>query len=89
MGSTRVARHAGTKHAARATRHNRTETVVKVNASVDVTPKSRSFKKRVSKTDTTRPMVMPTSARRIPCPNQLEHLPRLCARTCIRLYCES
>ena len=36
MGSTCVARHAGMKHAVRATTHSRTETVENVSTSVDV-----------------------------------------------------
>src|SRR5712664_728729 len=68
MGSTCIARRAGTKHASSATSRSRIVTPPNVSGSVGVTPKSSFVIKRVRPNDAPRPIAIPIIAIFVPCP---------------------
>src|ERR1700679_2846960 len=96
IGSTRIARRAGTQHAASVTTRTRIETPANVSGSVALTSNNRLDMNRVSASDAATPIAMPTTANlsawaktsRITCPRSAPsamRIPISCVR-CATLY---
>src|SRR5262249_16486152 len=78
IGSTLVARRAGTQHASNATKISSSAIPTNVSGSVALTPCNILFSKRVTVTAAAAPTVTPSSVSPTPCPMTRRKTSRLC-----------
>src|SRR5262249_27136788 len=85
IGSTFVARRAGSQQASSATPASNVATMTKVTGSVTLTPNTKLLTNRVNAKAASKPRAMPINANLIPCPMTSFSTSRCCAPSAIRM----